>query len=139
MVTKIWRLRNGDSAKQVISEGDLDKVELTQIKRQEFSRLMNIHYSKVKHNWEFNGNKFRKLDNFESTDYVLGKDVPLHDLGALGRCLLVYHWGRVYYHTISYNGYPQGQLIDVNTLKIHRWTKLKHCAPIFNTKEKTIV
>ena len=106
---------------------------------------MNVFFKDVKHHWEFGGTKFRKMPNFESngyrlsTNYDLGKDVPYHKIESMpymGNVILVYHWGRIYYHSISYNGYAQGQLINPKTFELVRWAQLKHCAPVFNKKKK---
>lgn len=109
---------------------------------------MNIFFKNVKHEWTFNGVNYKKIDNFEalgyslSDNYSLGKDVPFHiieDKKYFGNLILVYHWGKVYYHTISYNGYAQGQLICPRTFELVRWAQLKHCSPIFNTITKKII
>ena len=146
--TGIYKVRN------TISKNVEDKVlplevfnllDKTQIKKDEFCRLMNIYFKNIKHSWEYDHSFFRKLDNFEesgsnlSSNYNLGKDVPYHEIGRYDKYILVYHWGRVYYHTISYNGYKQGQLIDPKTMQIVRWAQLKNCAPIFNEGTKKIV
>ena len=36
---------------------------------------------------------------------------------------------RAYYFTVSYNGYKQGQLLDIKTKS---FVRAKHCAPILN-------
>lgn len=139
--TKVYKVMN------TISRDDKrispENLSLHEIDKNKFSRLMNEFFKSVKHQWVYKSVRFRKLDNFDtngyllSKNYVLGKDVPYHD-SSFGKVILVYHWGKVYYHTVSYNGYKQGQLIDINTNKIVRWAQLKHCAPIFNEDTKTI-
>lgn len=145
--TKVYKLRNTiEKVDSRISPDELPK-DMKEIKKNEFSRLMNEFFKSVKHSWVHDGCKFRKLDNFESDgifltkNYVLGKDIPYHEISEMkwiGKVVLVYHWGKVYYHTISYNGYKQGQLIDPYTKEFVRWAQLKHCAPIFNEDTKTI-
>lgn len=117
------------------------------IKRQEYCRLMNIYFKDIKHIWTFNGVDYQSIDNFEyknynlSANYKLGIEVPYHEVGNTykRKMILVYHWGRVYYHDISYNGYKQGQLYDINTLKTVQWCQLKNCSPVFNKQTKKIV
>lgn len=131
---------------------DFFNLNPIKIKKQEFCRLMNIYFKGVKHEWKYYLNndecEFKKIDNFEtkdyslSTNYVLGVDVPYHVIPGkeyLGNLIIVYHWGRIYYHTISYNGYPQGQLITIKEHKLVRWAKLKHCSPVFNKTTKKIM
>lgn len=146
--TNVYRLRNTINADEVIlSVEDFNKLQVKSIKKDEFSRLMNIYFKDVKHEWEYEQTKFKKIDNFESsgsllsTNYVLGKDVPFHNFPDkhMNNLILVYHWGKVYYHTISYNGYAQGQLIDPYTMQYVRWAQLKHCSPIFNINTKQII
>jgi hypothetical protein len=143
--TKVYKLRN--TIEKVDTRISPDQLDLHEIKKDKFSLLMNEFFKSVKHSWVHNSCKFRKLDNFESdgislsTNYVIGKDIPLHeidDMKWIGKVILVYHWGKVYYHTISYNGYKQGQLIDPYTKQLVRWAQLKHCSPIFNEETKTI-
>lgn len=130
-----------------ISIDEFNNMNCQQIKKDVFSRLMNEYFRDVKHSWIYQGTKFRKIDNFEkskfsvSSNYIIGKDIPLHELEDkkyFGKLVLVYHWGRIYYHTISYGGYPQGQLINPSTFELVRWAQLKHCSPIFNETTKKI-
>lgn len=145
--TKVYRLGNTTLEKyRVVPIDEFNSLKTTEIKNSEYSRLMNIYFKYVQHEWEFEGVKYRKLENFEKKEYLLsanyniGKDVPLHDLGNYkNNLILVYHWGKVYYHTIQYNGEGVGQLLCPYTLNYVRWAKLKNCAPIFNTVTKKIV
>lgn len=116
-----------------------------QIKRTEFSRLMNIFFKNVKHTWRFENTDYEKAENFESSDFSLSVNhdltkMPKHGDGSeWDKKILVYHWGRVYYHTISYNGYKSGQLMDIKTGQYVRWAQLKHCAPVRNVNTKKLV
>lgn len=146
--TKVYKVRNNiERVDTRIAAEDFEKLTKTEVKRNEFSRLMNVFFKDVKHHWEFGGTKFRKMPNFESngyrlsTNYDLGKDVPYHKIESMpymGNVILVYHWGRIYYHSISYNGYAQGQLINPKTFELVRWAQLKHCAPVFNIDTKKV-
>lgn len=118
------------------------------IGKQEFCRLMNIYFKDIKDTWIFEGNEYQSLDNFERSDislsanYKVGQEIPYHKVGKFNSnrdMILVYHWGNVYYHDISYNGYRQGQLYDTKTLNSVQWCQLKNCSPIFNKNTKTIV
>lgn len=110
---------------------------LHEIKRDEFSRLMNVWFKATTHEWEYNGEKFKKLPNIESNSRYFCTNYQDVDFGPYPTP--VYHWGRIYLFTWSYNGYPQGQLIDIRTGKYVRWAKSKHCAPIFNVTRNKIV
>ncbi len=142
--TGVYKLRNTIEREDTrITQEDFAKMSANLIKRDKFSQLMNEYYKNVKHHWVYEFTKFRKMPNFESNEdnLVLGKDIPLHKIPGmefLGDVVLVYHWGKVYYHTISYNGYKSGQLIDPRTFSLVRWAQLKHCAPIFNIDSKKI-
>jgi len=145
--TNVYKLRNTiERIDTRISKEDFILLDAKQIKKQEFSRLMNIFFKDIKHEWVHDHSKFRKLPNFESnghnlsTNYILGKDIPYHtsEKSYYSNFILVYHWGKVYYHTVSYNGDDRGCLLDINTLKHLRWAQLKHCAPIQNINTKKI-
>jgi hypothetical protein len=146
--TKVYKVRNNiERVDTRIATEDFEKLTKTEVKRNEFSRLMNVFFKDIKHHWVYDNTKFRKLPNFEasgsslSSNYVLGKDVPYHKIEIMpyvGNVVLVYHWGRIYYHTISYGGYAQGQLINPKTLEFVQWAQLKHCAPVFNIDTKKI-
>ena len=85
-----------------------------------------------------------------SDNYKLGKEIPYHDLNKNGgdyyyyyyylkNMVLVYHWGRIYYHTVSYNGYVQGQLVTTDDKhNFVRWARLRNCAPIFCVDDKRV-
>ena len=131
----------------IITPEDFINTNKKQIKSSKWNELMNIWFRDVKHEWKHEHSYYRKLDNFEqdgnyfSKNYILGKDIPFHTNPSKtywGNFILVYHQGKVYYHTISYNGYPQGQLLDINTFQSVKWTRLKNCAPIFNENTKKI-
>lgn len=144
--TSVYKLRNTiQKIDTRISKEEFLDLKCKEIKRDEFSRLMNLFFNNIKHVWEYENSKFKKLPNFESsehslsTNYQIGKEVPLHELDFHKNCIIVYHWGKVYYHTISYNGYKQGQLIDPKTKNLVRWAQLKHCAPIINLETEKII
>jgi hypothetical protein len=135
--TKVVRLRTTTDKAKVIQHVDFleAKLDLTEIKREEFSRLMNIYFKDIHEEWEYNGEHFRSLDNFtgEGSSLISNydfKSLPKHDCGVYGTCLLVYHCGRLYYFTLSYNGYKSGQLLDMKRQTAVRWAQAKHCAPI---------
>jgi hypothetical protein len=146
--TKIIRVCNRTNKinidNHIITSDEFSQMEKKQVKKDKWSELMNNWFRSVKHEWIHDFSNFRKLDNFDfrlSSNYLLGKDVPYHKLENkpyYGNLVLVYHWGKIYYHTVSYNGYPQGQLMDINTFKFVKWTRLKNCAPIFNVNTKKI-
>ena len=128
--TNIYKIRNTiDHIDTRLTEQDILNLKYSFIKKQEFSRLMNLFFKNIKDEWKFDYSTYKKLDNFDSTNYILG---------GKNNVILVYHWGKVYYHTISYNGYKQGQLICTKTFKLVRWANLKHCAPIMNISTKKI-
>ena len=144
--TKIYKIRNIIDGSGVISAEEFKSLNSQKITKQNFCHEMNVYFKNVDHEWEFQGNEYRKLDNFESNNmlfsanYKIGKDIPYHEIGLFkNTVILVYHWGKVYYHTISYNGYKQGQLICPYTNKILQWARLKHCAPVYNITRKKIM
>ena len=146
--TQVARIKNNIGlTHSILSAEELSTLAKQEIKKQEFSRRLNEYFKQTPHSWEYEGVPFRKLDNFESNEVTScanynWQDIPKHQLPEkryLGSLLLVYHWGRVYYFTWSYGGYPQGQLIDPRTLEIVRWAKPKHCAPILNEVTKQII
>lgn len=140
--TSVYRKRNAIEWLCYTKEEFEALGESKKIKRAEFSRLMNLYFKDIKHKWTYDGKNFKKLANFESEspDYDHLK-VPTHRIEKYSRTnlYLVYHWGRVYFFTWSYNGYAQGQLICTKTMSLVRWAKAKHCAPIMNTDNKVIV
>ncbi len=141
--TGVYKLRSAPKNLVLSSEEFLSR-NCKKIKKDEFSRLMNIFFKDLKHEWVYDHSHFKKLPNFEDSgsslcsNYVLGKDIPFHETPYKQNTVLVYHWGKVYYHTISYNGYKSGQLLDPKTFAPVRWAQLKHCAPIQNTTSKRI-
>lgn len=143
--TDIYKIRNTISKEDKrINKEDFKNLKAKEIKRSEFSRFMNIFFKNVKHSWDYKNVSFRKLDNFEGNEY---SKMPKHfyskensvGYNYYGDLIMVYHWGKVYYFTWSYNGYPQGQLIEPTTMQIVRWAKPKNCAPIFNEHTKEIL
>lgn len=128
----------------IITEEEFNNSEPSKIKNNEFSRLMNLYFKDVQHEWEWQETKFKKLPNFESSEYSLitnydWKNLPKHDCGVYGKCIIVYHWGRLYYFTVSYNGYWQGQLLDMRTKSFVRWAQAKHSAPVKNCDTNQII
>lgn len=144
--------KNTTETNKVISKEDFDKLVVSKVKKNNYYRMMNEYFKNIHDEWTYNGHDFVSKDNFKfengnySANYTLGKDIPFHNLNKPGEdfyylknLIAVYHQGKVYYHTISYNGYDQGQLIDPKTHKFVGWCKLKHCAPIFDKTLKKII
>lgn len=142
--TKIYKIRNNVKNSIVLTIEEFKSLNAQKISKQNFCEEMNLYFKNVSNTWTFEGKEYRKLDNFESSmynfsnNYIIGKDIPYHDINNQ-KVILVYHWGKVYYHTISYNGYKQGQLICPYTFKYVQWSQLKHCAPVFDIKTKQII
>lgn len=121
-----------------ISSEDFLKLKYVKLKKTKFYEYLNIYFKDVQHEWEHDGKIYRKLPNF-SENFKIG-DVPVHsDFKYNNRLIFVYHHGKVYYHTISYNGYEQGQLVDIKTGKYLSWAQLKHCAPILCVTTNKII
>lgn len=147
--TETYTIRNNIKLKDKrISNDDFLLLKTKKIKHEEYCRLLNIYFRDIKETWLFEGGEYQSLDNFERTErclaanYNVGKEIPYHKIGKHEfnrNMILVYHWGKVYYHDISYNGYKQGQLYDTKTLDAVQWCQLKNCAPIFNKGTKKIV
>jgi len=145
--TETYTIRNNIKLKDKrISFDDFILLKTKKIGHQEYCRLMNMYFRDIKETWIFEGKEYQSLDNFERTNvslsanYQVGKEIPFHDIGKIKRnVILVYHWGHVYYHDLSYNGYKQGYLYDTKTLKPVQWCQLKNCAPIFDKQRKKIV
>lgn len=137
--TKKYKIRNTvDKDNIFLCEEEFKSLNPKQIKRQEFSRLMNIFFKDVKDTWVYDFTTYEKYGSFYN-DLIIGKDVPLHKLKYNGYGVLVYHWGRVYYHTISYNGGEHGALLDVKTQKFLRWANIKHCSAVRNKVNKRLI
>lgn len=147
-LTKVYKIRNTiDKENKVISSDDFAKLKKFKINKVKFCTLMNVYFKKVKESWQYQGKPFRKLDNFEfdKKGHLINYDyskLPRHHVSGseyYGDLFLVYHWGHVYYFTWSYNGYPQGRLINPSTMEVVRWAKPKNCAPIFDEIRKKII
>ena len=131
----------GDKGKRFINEDELMSIEnKTKIKRQKFNELKNIYYSNIKEEWEYKGEKYRNLPNFdmECTNYKWHQ-LPKYKIGYNDGLILVYHQGDVFYFNWSYGGYPNGQLFSTKDNRLVKWVKPKNCAPIFNINKKQIV
>lgn len=127
--------------KVFISEEEFKSIEKRQFKSDKANEILNIFYKTVEHTWKWNYSTYKKLPNFEDDGYSFNsnyKNIPYHDVDVYGKCYLVWYRGRVYYHSISYGGYPQGELIDIETGNSVKWCKLKHCAPILNVNTNKI-
>lgn len=144
--TQVYKKRN--TIERSDSRIDIQGLNIKKLNKDNYCRLMNIFYKNVDHSWVYDNKNFMKMPNFKETEhqlssnYVFGKDVPFHKIEGkewLGNVILVYHWGKVYYHTISYGGYKQGQLIDTVNYNLVRWAQLKHCSPILNIDTNKIV
>ena len=132
--------------KYIITPDEFSQMEKKQLKISKFGELLNNWFREIKHEWVHEHTNYKKIDNFEadehhiSKNYILGKDVPYHKLDNFNyrNVIFVYYHGHVYYHTISYGGFPQGQLVDIKTLETVKWTRLKNCSPVFNINTKKI-
>lgn len=141
---KTYRIKNTTERGQVLSEEDFINSKPKELNKQKFSQLMNQYFVTVKHEWKHDHSMYRKLPNFETgefgecTNYDMVK-IPKHNVGIHKDVILVYHWGNIYYLRWSYCGYINGYLIDIRTHNMVRWTKPKHCAPVFKIDAKVIV
>lgn len=146
--SNIYKIRNIISKENhILSKNEFEALNPVLIKKQNFCEQMNVYFKNIKHKWIYNGVHFRKLDNFETKKWNLcanydWQKIPKHTIenkSYLGKLILVYHWGHVYYFTFSYNGESRGQLIEPKTFELVQWAQPKHCAPIFNVDIKKII
>lgn len=129
-------------------------ADVERVKKQRFFELLNAYFKTVKHYWTYEGENYRKLDNFEivddsgiksyghfkCTNYDIVKLMHHTNKAHCGdNLILVYHWGHVYYMHYSYGGTKQSQLFDIKTGRQVKWTNAKNCAPIFNETKKVIM
>ncbi len=129
--SQVYKIRNNvDKIDTRLSKEQFDALNTRKINKSRFYELLNIYFKNVKHEWIYDDRKFRKIPNFEAdefrlcSNYNLGVDIPFHTIPGhefLGKVVLVYHHGKVYYHTISYNGYKSGQLVCPKTFNLVRW------------------
>lgn len=143
--TNVYRVRNSSKVgSKVISEAEFNKLDVKKIGKQEFCELMNKFFASVKHEWVYDGVNYRKMDNFEkggssfSSNYEWHK-LPRHLVGGT-ECIVVYHWGYVYFMHVSSNYLPKGLLVDMRTQELtNRWVDLKNVSPVFNINTKEII
>lgn len=134
-----YKIENCNEPLDLLNEEDFISLVAVQINKQEFARLMNIHFKNVTHHWKFDYTEYKKLPNFEIGDKIFN-EMPRHEISKYCDAILVYHWGRVYYFILSGNYFPQGQLCNPFTKKTTgRWANIKNLAPIYNIGEKKIV
>ncbi len=143
--TKVYKIRNNIKKMDTrLTKEEFDSLNPVKIKKDKFCELMNIYFKNIQHSWVHDGVNFRKLDNFEDNgwnmcaNYDIHK-IPKHTVNMWKNLFLVYHWGKVYYFTFSYNGDDRGQLMDTVNHNFVQWASPKHCAPIFNEDTKQIV
>lgn len=131
-----------------LTKSQFDSFRTKQLKKCDYNKLMNEFFKTVEHEWTHNGDRYRKLENFVQTEtvcdnYALGNQIHYHSICIANSnykqdCIVVYYRGRIFYHTLMYQGDYRGQLIDMLTLKRVGWTSLKNCAPIVKLSNNKI-
>ena len=137
-VTKVYKIRNEiKHTNKILTLDEFHELNPINIKKDKFCELMNIYFKEVKHEWVYEGVKYRKLDNFYTNYNDYQKHPRWSIKNKLGVYLLVYHWGYVkWWCQYGYGG--KGILYDIKEIKSLQWCDLKNCAPIFNTQTKEI-
>lgn len=131
--------------KTIISNDEFIKSNPIKINKQVYLTELNTFFKKDKFSWEYNGDLYQKLDNFDFQKYKVDNynldDIPKHNNIFLDYdCFIVMYHGRLYYTFVSGNYFPQMQLIDFHTKKItNKWTNIKNLSPIFNKTTKQII
>lgn len=134
-----YRIMNTlDKKDNLLSKEEFDNLKPKQLDKQDFFRLMNKFYKETKLEWEFEGEKFRKLDNFDkngNSNKTNLKELPNHNFEIYKDAKLVFYRGRVYYLLRTY---PRCILFFTNGKNYVR-TSITNVAPIFNITKKEIV
>lgn len=137
------RLKSTYDIKVIVSEEDFNNANPVKISKNEYLRLLNKYFNSTKHSWDYNGEKFIKLDNFEENllGYTIGKNLPIHKInnGYHGNYFMVIYHNKLYYTFFSGNYFPRMHLCDLNGYFTGKWTHIKNLAPIFNKTTKQIV
>lgn len=131
--------------KVILTEEDFLKSNPIKLKKHKYLRLLNEYFSKTSYTWEYEFNKFKRLQNFELnnnivTNYKLGEEVPYHNIGYGNDCIICLYQNRIYYGIVGRHYFPRVQLIDFKTKQLTgKWTDIKNLAPIMNCNTKSII
>lgn len=133
-----YRIMNTLDKNNLLSKEEFNSLEPKQLDKDLFYKLMNQYYRDIKLEWEFEGERFRKLDNFDKKGNSSGinvKDLPHHTVEIYKNAKLVFYRGLVYY---LLHEYPRCILYFTNGKGCIR-TSITNIAPIFNVTKKEIV
>lgn len=139
--TNIIQHVNVVGKRQYLDKNQLNELKTIRLKKNIYFELLNIFYSDVYETWQFEGTSYRNFKQFQIengavSNYKIGEQIPWHnfisDKGYEASAIIVYHQGRVCYHTVMYQGEFTGKLFDIKTKTFMRWANLKHCSPVNN-------
>lgn len=134
------RLKSTYEQKKLVSEEDFNNSNPIQINKRKYLELLNQYFRNTKIEWEYQGEKFMKLDHFgtEEDKYIIGFNVPTRKISNTPCFIVMYH-NSLYYTFISGNYYPQMQLMNLKGELLGKWTNIKNLAPVFNKTTKVII
>lgn len=132
--------------KTILTEEEFNNSNPIKISKHKYLEELNTFFKNTKFEWEHNGTKFKKLDNFEMNSHSVANynlnDIPRHGelIKGIGSVFIVMYHGQLYYTFLSGNYFPQMQLFDFFTKQLtSKWTNIKNLAPVMNKDTKQII
>lgn len=121
---------------KIITQEEFENSDPIRIKKHKYLEMLNEYFRNSKYEWEYEGEQFKKLDNF-----VINKNGKIlnYEEKDINFSVVMYQ-NRLYSTHVQGNYYPQMQLYELNTQKPStKWTSIKNLCPIFNKTKKEIV
>lgn len=123
-----------------------DAMPKKRMSKTHFNEELNNYYRNYKETWDFKGEKFRAMENFELnensefTNYNMSQ-IPVGYVTInkiVCKVMFIYNKGKVFY--VNMDAFQNGiaPLVDATTFEQLSYVRLKNCCPVMNLTKQCI-
>lgn len=123
-----------------------DAMPKKKMHKTQFNEELNSYFKNYKETWEWEGEKFRAMENFELnskdeiTNYIVDSIPTWNRMinGVLSKLMFIYNKGKVFYLNLTSLHKGIATLIDATTFEELSYVRLKNCCPVMNLTKRSI-
>lgn len=142
-----YTIKNNIGAKVTsYSQEEFDKMPKKKLNKTQFYEELNNYFRNYKETWDYNGERFRAMENFELNEkgeiinYPFG-NLPKGCITLKGTdipVVFIYNKGKVFYVDVKDKDLSIVRLFDATTHEPLTFVRLKNCSPVMNLTKRCI-
>lgn len=143
--SSVYNIKNNIGLKVTsYTKEEFDNMPKKNLNKTQFFEEVNNYFRNYKETWDYEGERFRAMENFELnekgeiTNYEFDS-LPKYYItlnGVSTQVIFIYNKGRVFYVDVSEENLSIVKMIDATTHEALTFVRLKNCCPVMNLTKR---